>query len=85
MNYPTTQSFSHFKHKCVCCEESGKEMSKEHLFPQWLLKMTNTEQDLFSSPYGKIPGISFTVPLCKECNSLLGTKLEAPVSKIFRS
>ena len=85
MHLLSEPSFHHFKNRCICCEESNKEMNREHIFPQWLLKMTNTEQDLFSSPYGKVPGKTYTIPLCKECNSKLGSELEVPVSKIFRS
>lgn len=82
---PSDPSFSHFKEKCVCCEQSDKKMNKEHLFPQWLLKRTKASKDLFSSPYGPIPGDKLTVPLCCECNSLLGEVLEKPVSRIFES
>ena len=85
MHLPSEPSFHHFKNRCICCEESNKEMNREHIFPQWLLKMTNTEQDMFFSPYGKVPGKTYTIPLCKECNSKLGSELEVPVSKIFRS
>lgn len=85
MNLPSEPSFHNFKKLCVCCEETGKKMNKEHIYPLWLLKMTHTEQDLFASPYGKIPAISLTVPLCEECNSRLGKELEAPVSLVFES
>lgn len=85
MNFPSDPSFHHFKHRCICCEETGKEMNQEHLYPRWLLKRTHTEQDLFNSPNGKIPAISLTVPLCKDCNSQLGRELEKPVSLIFDS
>lgn len=82
---PQAPSFAHFKNICVCCEQSGKQMNKEHFYPQWLLKRTKTQKDLFSTPYGKIPADQFTVPLCMECNSLLGRELELPVSIIFDS
>lgn len=85
MKLPSEPSFHHFKKQCICCEEAGKKMNKEHFYPQWLLKRTNTQQDLFASPNGKIPAISLTVPLCEECNSRLGEELEAPVSIVFDS
>jgi len=82
---PSEPSFSGFKEKCICCEHTGKLMNKEHFFPQWLLKGTSCEKTLFSSPYGKIPGRKLTIPLCEDCNSKLGSNLEAPVSKIFEN
>lgn len=83
MHLPSEPNFHHFKNQCICCEESGKKMNKEHIFPKWLLKLTNTEQDLFNSPNGMVPGISLTIPLCEDCNRQLGVELEAPVSSIF--
>lgn len=80
---PSEPSFSHFKDKCVCCEQSGKKMNKEHIFPQWLLRRTKTEKDIIPSPYGEMPAGRLTVPLCEDCNSELGKNLETPVSKVF--
>ena len=80
---PSAPNFSHFKDFCICCEQSGKEMNKEHFYPQWLLRRTKTQKDLFSSPYGEIPADQITVRLCKDCNSKLGKELESPVSKVF--
>lgn len=80
---PSEPTFTHFKAKCICCEQAGKLMNKEHLYPQWLLRITNCEKTLLSSPYGKVPGKQLTVPLCEDCNSKLGIDLEAPVSQIF--
>lgn len=85
MGLPSEPSFHHFKHKCICCEESGKKINREHILPQWLLKMSHAQQDLFNSPNGKIPAISLTIPLCEECNRKLGAELEKPVSNIFKA
>ncbi|NLF82775.1 MAG: hypothetical protein GX568_02175 [Candidatus Gastranaerophilales bacterium] len=83
MSLPSNPSFSHFKEKCICCEETGKRMNKEHVYPQWLLKRTKCEKIYMNSPYGKIPGDQLTIPLCEECNLKLGKQLEEPVSCIF--
>ena len=48
MHLPGEPSFYHFKDRCICCEESNKEMNQEHIFPQRILKMINTEQDMYS-------------------------------------
>ena len=82
---PSEPTFSHFRDKCVCCEQSGKKMNKEHIFPQWLLRRTKTQNDIVSSPYGKISAGKLTAPLCEDCNSELGQILEIPVSKVFDS
>jgi hypothetical protein len=80
---PSDPTFAHYKKQCICCEKSGKRMNKEHIFPQWLLKKTNNMGNLLKTLHGDIPGKSFTIPLCEDCNSLLSEKLEAPVSLIF--
>ena len=48
MHLPGEPRFYHFKDRCICCEESNKEMNQEHIFPQRILKMINTEQDMYS-------------------------------------
>ena len=83
MELPSEPSFSHYKKQCICCEEEGKKMNKEHFYPQWLLKRTKCEKTLLNSPYGKIPGNQLTIPLCEECNLLLGQNLEEPISQLF--
>lgn len=83
IHLPSDPSFKHYRDKCICCEESGKLMNKEHIFPLWLLERTNNCDILLNSPYGKIPGSKYTIPLCKECNSELGKKLESNVSRVF--
>jgi len=77
-------STKHLKSKCVCCEEVGKEYNQEHVFPKWLLRMSNAEKSPFRW-LGKayVAGQNCTIPLCKECNSLLGKELETKVQTIF--
>ena len=85
MYKPSEPSLKHFKKKCICCEKENKPMSKEHIFPQWLLKMTGNNSINFNWIYGKIPAYNCTVPLCTDCNSILGQQLEAPVKTIFEN
>lgn len=77
-------STKHLKDKCVCCEESGKKYSREHVFPKWLLEISNTKQAPFQwlcKPF--ITGQKCTIPLCIECNNTLGIELEDKVKDIF--
>lgn len=83
--FPSEPSFSHFRNKCIVCECDDKEMSKEHIFPQWLLNRTNTRKDKINWLGRKVPASSCTIPICVDCNAQLGIELEGPVSKIFES
>ncbi len=75
---------SKFKLECIACEESGKRMNKEHLFPQWLINKTKTHKTGIAWYKGKIiSGLAATIPICKDCNTLLGCELESPVAHIF--
>jgi hypothetical protein len=59
-------------------------MTKEHVFPKWLIIRTNTHKTgIRWGMKKKVPALSATLPLCKECNKAFGDKLEKPVSKIF--
>lgn len=61
-------------------------MSKEHLFPQWLIRRTNTDKTSIRwIDNTRIPALAATLPLCEECNSVFGQQLEGPVSVIFDS
>ncbi|ARU59967.1 hypothetical protein CBW65_01990 [Tumebacillus avium] len=73
------------KQLCICCGESGKATNKEHVFPQWILKKTNTFNNPISGLFSdkKLPGKNCVIPICIECNSELGLNLEAPASQIF--
>jgi hypothetical protein len=57
-------------------------MSREHFWPQWLIEKTSTKSVRWVA--GRINPLSATIPLCVECNSLLGKELESPVCQIFR-
>ncbi len=59
-------------------------MDKEHLFPQWLILRTGTQQT--GIRWGEkrgVPPLAATFPLCEECNSAFGRDLEGPTSRLF--
>lgn len=60
-------------------------MNKEHVFPRWLLRNTNTYYEQFSGIYGRISANKLVIPLCEQCNFLLGEKLESKVKQIFHN
>jgi hypothetical protein len=73
----------HLLGRCAGCERSNLEMTKEHVFPRWLIRRTGTDKTSIRWGNKRIPAIAATFPLCTECNHLFGDKLEAPVSAIF--
>lgn len=75
------------KQLCICCKEEGKSSNKEHVFPQWILKKTNTFSNPIKGTAGtkKIPGKHSVIPICIECNTALGNILENPVSRILEN
>ena len=77
-------SLKHLKVKCAACESSSRSMNKEHLFPRWLIMRTNTHvTGIRWGSHKRLPALKATIPLCRECNSLLGQQLEEPVSRLF--
>ncbi len=75
---------AHLKDACAGCERMGLSMSKEHIWPVWLIRRTSTDKTgvrWIDKP--KVPALAVTVPLCHECNSTFGRELEAPVSALF--
>jgi hypothetical protein len=74
----------HMKTRCAGCERIGVPMSKEHMFPTWLIKRTGTERTgIRWGSKRNVPALAATLPLCARCNHEFGKELEAPVSKIF--
>jgi hypothetical protein len=69
---------------CAGCGQVKSKMTREHFWPQWLIRKTKTNNTGVRSMAGKkIPPSAFTIPLCKECNDDFGKYLESPVSSIF--
>lgn len=76
---------NHMKEKCVGCNKKKVVFTKEHVFPKWLINKTSTDKTgiKWLDNSRKIPASSCTLPLCEDCNSKFGQKLEQPVSNIF--
>ena len=56
--------------KCVFCGQPPKDKNKEHVIPQWLIRMTGREQKpAAESRDNKIPFMRFTLPACSACNT----------------
>jgi hypothetical protein len=78
------QSLSHLKKKCAGCGKTNVPMNKEHIFPEWLIFLTNTHKT--GIRWGnklRLPALSATIPICVKCNSDFGEYLEKPVSNLF--
>lgn len=68
---------------CIVCNKN-KPNSKEHVFPIWMLKLTNTQDTKIPWLHGeKIKSIDCTMPICSDCNRLLNLYLEIPFKKVF--
>lgn len=73
----------HPKKRCICCGKTNVKFNKEHLFPQWLIKKTNTDKTGIRWDKKTISTMKATLPICIECNQDFSKKLEKPTSKIF--
>ena len=67
------------KPKCVFCGKPPQDKNKEHVFPQWLLKMTGFDKKQASVGTNWITGkeivfsaTKYTFPSCTKCNSDFG-------------
>lgn len=61
---------------CVFCGEVPKDKNKEHILPQWLLKLTGNPKrvvkfgfDYFNDRSLEFDWKSLAVPSCSACNS----------------
>lgn len=75
--------FVQFKNRCVGCSRLGLKMTKEHIFPRWLIERSGTAMTGIRWLGRRIPARAATIPLCAECNTDFGKILEVPVSQIF--
>jgi hypothetical protein len=73
--------------KCFICGVSSslKKFNEEHVLPDWLL----SEYDLHNKTVTLPNGANFqygryTISCCEECNTLLGNKIEIPVSRLLK-
>jgi hypothetical protein len=74
------------KKRCVACEIIGKEMTREHVWPEWLIDRAQLGNSRLRWFEGKrISANASTIPLCRDCNNKFGSVLEAPVSNAFEA
>lgn len=73
---------------CFLCgqNKSPDAINDEHILPNWLLKKYALHNQTISLPNKTpFPYAQYKIPICIECNSLLGEKIEAPISSAFKS
>jgi hypothetical protein len=72
---------------CFICgaKPNTKPFNDEHIFPEWLLRRYDLFQRRITLPNGATARYDrYTVPCCAECNSLMGDKIEKPMSEIIQ-
>ena len=85
---------------CVFCGEKPKDKNKEHIIPQWLIKMTGDAnrmaywgydyENFYGDKIGQIkpreyPFMKFTFPACEKCNSQFGDELEGKAKMVLEN
>ena len=70
---------------CFICgaKSSKREFNNEHILPVWLLRRYNLFAKTITLSNGAtVRYDQYTVPCCKECNSLMGDVIEKPISEV---
>jgi hypothetical protein len=70
----------------ICGAKPGeKQFNNEHILPEWLLRRYNLFDKTIMLPNKTTVRYDrYTVPCCAECNSLLGTVVEKPISEVVQ-
>lgn len=74
-----------------CCFICGKhhevvEFNDEHVLPEWILRKYNLFNKSISLPNGTTFRYDqYKIPCCKECNQLMGSIFEKPISNLMSS
>lgn len=72
---------------CFICGASptATDFNDEHVIPEWVLRELDMFSKTISLPNGNTYRYDrYKVPCCVRCNSLLGDKVEQPVSNIVK-
>jgi len=74
---------------CIFCGEKPDQKTKEHIIPQWLIKLTDHEDrktvfGLKDKGYVNFPWMRYTFPACKACNENY-SELEGQVKAIIEN
>lgn len=69
-------------HCFVCGAPPHRGFNDEHIFPNWVLRHCNMHNETLTLPNGvRVKYGTYKIPCCEECNGLLGTVYEVPISK----
>ncbi|MBN9087035.1 MAG: hypothetical protein J0J01_09020 [Reyranella sp.] len=71
-------------HCCFICgrDRAAIEFNDEHVIPQWALRRYDLYDRKITLPNGiQLPYGRYKVPCCVDCNALLGTSVEEPISE----
>ena len=71
---------------CFACGKARSDgnFNDEHVIPDWVLRRAGIHDERITLPNGVLRKYSgHRLPCCEECNSLLGNRLEEPVSKML--
>lgn len=71
---------------CFVCGEprNAKPFNDEHIIPKWILRKFKLFNKQITLPTGeKRTYDRYKISCCEECNSLLGQKIETPISKLI--
>jgi hypothetical protein len=73
-----------FKGVCIACGAVAPKMTKEHFWPQWLIRRTGTHRTgVRFDATKRVNPSKLTIPLCLRCNTDFGRVLEEPTKNIF--
>lgn len=68
----------------MACGSRSNRKNKEHPFPQWLIKRTQTNKTSIRwIKDSRVPAHQATLPLCQQCNTDFGKVLEQPMRQIL--
>ena len=71
---------------CFICgaPRGSKKFNNEHVVPRWVLKRYNLFAEAITLPNGAQQHYgTYVMPCCAECNSLLGDRIETPISQLL--
>jgi len=73
--------------RCFICgaQRGEKGFNDEHVIPDWILRELNLHSRFIDLPNRSLRRYSqYRIPCCNDCNRMLGSKIEEPVSKIIK-
>lgn len=71
---------------CFICgaDPGSKPFNDEHILPRWILSRFNLFEKQITLPNDKpFKYGSYTIPCCRECNSMMGEVFEQPMQRLF--